>query len=329
MSAVVLNVVSENNVNCTSYATIFDTDLMSNIRANQNPATTPTFTEAGDTGGVFTLWNFSSPSGKLFDGQVLYWVFENSGTTRTVRIYSNSTRTNLVAEGTRVIANGANATIFLREMNESGIEGSVLATIGGGGATDDTDVANTITITNIYDNSDLELAGATQFIYETPDEIKIKYTVSETVAQINLLAGGFELYSGEVVGYIDSTTGFTTGASYAVQRVDGLGDLAIPADCVIDRAWYLVTETFKSAFDAATIEIGIETDDANGIVAGTAISAGGNVWDAGKHDAIPDGTGSAITDATTAQRNVIYTLGAAEDLTAGGLILFVHYVKLV
>ena len=65
MSTVVLNVVSEGNVNCTSYASIFDTDKMSNIRANQNPATTPTFTEAGDAQGIMSAWSFTSPSGKL------------------------------------------------------------------------------------------------------------------------------------------------------------------------------------------------------------------------------------------------------------------------
>ena len=326
MSTVVLNVVSEGNVNCTSYASIFDTDKMYEIRANQNAATTPTFAEAGDTQGIFTLWNFESPSGKLFDNQVLYWVFENSGTTRTVRIYSNSTRTMIVAEGTRVIANGANATIFLREENESGIYGSVLCTIAAGGATDDTDVANTITVTNIYANSDLELAGATQFIYETPDELKMKYTVTETVAQINGLAGGLALYTGEVVGYIDSTTGFTTGASYGVQRADGLGDLTIPAGAIITNAWYYVNTTFKSATDAATIAIGVETDDATGIVAATAISAGGNIWDAGSHLGVPDfATVADYTNIATAERRIIYTLGAAEDLTAGELHIHLTY----
>lgn len=328
MSTVSLNVVSEGNVNCTSYASLFDTDKMSGIRANQNPATTPTFTEAGDTQNIMSAWSFTSPAGKLFDGQVLYWTIENAVTVRTVRIYSNSTRTNLVAEGTRTIANGANAVIFLREVNESGIEGSVLVTIGGGGANDDTDVANTITIANIYANSDLELAGATEFIYQTPDELRVKYTVTETISQITVLAGGVELFAGEAVGYIDSTTGFTTGASYAVMREDGLGELTIPAGAKITNGFYYVNNTFTSATDAATIALGVETDAATGLKTATAISTG-TTWDASATATLLTpvvATTSTWTAAATAERRIIYTLAGAEDLTAGKMRIYIKYV---
>lgn len=331
MSVIKLNVVSENNQNCTSYESIFDTSNMAGIQANQNTATTPTFTEAGDIQGIFTLWNLTSDSGKIFENQIVYWTLTNVATVRTVRIYSNATRTALVAEGTRTIANGANATIWLREANESGIYGSVLCTIAGGGAVDDTDVANTITITNIAANSDLELAGATEFVYVEPDERKVKYTVTETPAQILALADGYEVFTGEAVGIIDfATTGAVTGASYAVERADGAGELTIPTGAVIMNAWYNVNTTFTSATNAATIAIGVETDDATGIVAATAIGAVGNVWNAGIHQAVPDyATVADYTTAATAERRIIYTLGAAEDLTAGRLHLHIAYAVMV
>ncbi len=329
MSVIKLNVVSENNQNCTSYESIFDTSNMAGIQANQNGATTPTFTEAGDAQNVFTLWNLTSESGKIFENQIVYWTLTNVGNVRTVRIYTNATRTALAAEGSATIANGANATIWLREANESGIIGSVLCTVAGGGAVDDTDVANTITITNIAADSDLELAGATEFVYIEADERKVKYTVTETPDQILALADGYEVFTGEAVGIIDfSTTGAVTGASYAVERADGAGELTIPAGAVIMNAWYNVNTTFKSATDAATIAIGVETDDAAGILAPAAIST--NVFDAGVHATLVDfATVADYTTAATAERRIIYTLAAAEDLTAGRLHLHIAYAVMV
>jgi len=302
---------------------------MAGIQTNQNGATTPTLTEAGDTQNVFTLWNLSSESGKIFENQIVYWTLTNVATVRTVRIYSNATRTNLVAEGTATIADGANATIWLRERNESGIIGSVLATIAGGGIVDDTDVANTITITNVTADNDLELAGNTEFVYREPNERIVKYTVTETVAQILALADGYEVFTGEAVGIIDfATTGAITANTYAVDRADGAGELTIPAGAVIMNAWYNVNTTFKSATDAATIAIGVETDDAAGILAAAAIST--NVFDAGVHATLVDfATVADYTTAATAERRIIYTLAAAEDLTAGRLHLHIAYAVMV
>ena len=324
MSVIKLNVLSVDNVNVSTYEAIFDTSKMSEVRVNQNQRNSITFTEAGDTQGVFSNWAFY---GKLFENQVLYWAFESSGNTRIVRIYSNINRLNAVAEGRATIANGDNATIFLREFNESGISGSVTCAIAGGGANDDTDNGNTITITGVNASHDLELAGAAEFVYAEPQERKVKYTVAETPDQILALSDGFEVFTGQAVGIIDfATTGKTKGASYPVMRADGLGELTIPKGAVIMNAWYNVNTTFTSATDAATIAIGVETDAATGIVAAVAISNGGNPWDAGKHTCIPDfATVADYTTITTAERRIIYTLGAAEDLTAGKLHLHITY----
>ena len=98
----------------------------------------------------------------------------------------------------------------------------------------------------------------------------------------------------------------------------------LPINAYIIRAWYDVITTFQSATDAATIELGIATDDATGIVAAIAISDVGTPWNAGAHDAIPDGAAANFTTKTTARR-LIQADVAVEALTAGKLNLFVQY----
>jgi hypothetical protein len=102
-------------------------------------------------------------------------------------------------------------------------------------------------------------------------------------------------------------------------------NIQLPNNAIIIRAWYDVTETFQSGTDAATIAIGIETDDAAGIVAAIAISDGGNPWDNGPHDCIQDGAAANAAEKTTATRTVQITV-AAENLTEGELVLFLEYV---
>jgi hypothetical protein len=107
----------------------------------------------------------------------------------------------------------------------------------------------------------------------------------------------------------------------------GLG-VTLPDNAVIVRSWYTVLTTFTSADDSATVAISIPTDDIAGIVAATAISAGGNVWDAGHHEGIQVGTAATFSEQTTAARELTLTVGV-QDLTAGKLILFCEYVVLV
>lgn len=101
-----------------------------------------------------------------------------------------------------------------------------------------------------------------------------------------------------------------------------------PVGTMVTRAFYRVLGgvNFTSATDAATIGIGFATDDANGIVAATAISAGGNVWDAGNHECIQDGAAANFGEVLTAARQLQFTRGGAEVLTGGKLVLVVEYV---
>jgi hypothetical protein len=103
----------------------------------------------------------------------------------------------------------------------------------------------------------------------------------------------------------------------------------LPDNAVVTRAWYEVITTFESGgTDAATLGIGLPTDDAQGLVAFTAISTTGDVWDAGYHEAIQTGTAANFSTKTTDARAVTFSISssAAGDITAGALVLFAEYV---
>lgn len=102
-------------------------------------------------------------------------------------------------------------------------------------------------------------------------------------------------------------------------------NIQLPENAIVIRSWYDVTETFESGSDAATIAIGIETDDAAGIVAAVAISDGGDPWDNGPHEGIQTGTAATASEKTTGKRTVQVTV-AAENLTEGEFVLFLEYV---
>ena len=94
----------------------------------------------------------------------------------------------------------------------------------------------------------------------------------------------------------------------------------LPKDAVITGGYWYVTDAFTSG-GSATIALGIPTDDPAGILAATAIGTAGTV---GGHDIIQDGTGSAVSEITTEERELVLTVGTA-DLTAGSGVLVVEY----
>jgi hypothetical protein len=120
----------------------------------------------------------------------------------------------------------------------------------------------------------------------------------------------------------------------------GLG-VYIPDNAVITKAWVDVVTTFTSAgADAGTIAL--KAQAADDIVAAVAISAAGDVWDAGIHGSkigFPNFGADAAHDSavevaalfaatylkTTAIRELTATV-AEQALTAGKLNLFMEYV---
>ena len=148
---------------------------------------------------------------------------------------------------------------------------------------------------------------------------------------------GEQLYSSMATGEIWSNQlGIDGPQSHKISRVtysfsDGSVGVhssteTLPDNAVIVRAYYYVVTTFQSAGpDAATISIGIPTDDVAGIVAAIAISDGSNPWDAGWHECIQVGTTATFANTTTATRAIDFTVGV-QTLTAGSLFLFLEYV---
>lgn len=102
----------------------------------------------------------------------------------------------------------------------------------------------------------------------------------------------------------------------------------VPDNAVITSAWYDVVTTFAGDGDDSST-IGVDVEATNDIVTDTAISAGGNIWDAGMHEGVPQPDDSTTFIKTTAQRQVLIRVAInATDttLTAGNLTLVLEYV---
>jgi hypothetical protein len=104
----------------------------------------------------------------------------------------------------------------------------------------------------------------------------------------------------------------------------GLG-VFIPDNTIITRCYYDVITTFTSATDAATVAINVPTD--GDLQAATAISAGGNIWDAGIHETATKG--NDYSDPTTYLKTTgtreLSVVIATEAVTAGKMIIFCDY----
>lgn len=91
----------------------------------------------------------------------------------------------------------------------------------------------------------------------------------------------------------------------------------------ITKAWYEVITAPVSA-GAATISIGVDTDDTNGIKTSTAYNDA--TFALGYHDAIPDGSAANFTTKTTGERYLIFTIGGAA-LTAGKIRIWFELIR--
>ena len=107
----------------------------------------------------------------------------------------------------------------------------------------------------------------------------------------------------------------------------GLG-VTLPDNAIATRTFYevITTLTSNAANDAATISFDIPVDDVAGLVAATAISAGGDIWDAGYHEGIQDGTAAAFAVKTTDARELSVTIGVEAIDAAGIVVFFCEYV---
>lgn len=165
----------------------------------------------------------------------------------------------------------------------------------------------------------------------------------QVAPQFQVKRGAVKAESGLSTRYIASAVFDTAGTDSSLVAnttiaAHGLG-VYIPTKAIITNAWVDVITTFTSATDAATIALKVQS--ANDLTAAIAISAAGDVWDAGVHGCLPGSYAertvagdTAILDAAskaasyikmTAERELTATV-AVEALTAGKAILFVEYV---
>lgn len=169
-------------------------------------------------------------------------------------------------------------------------------------------------------------ANATD-VYDTSGAISTISSITDT--RTDILALGVNSATGATV---HSYNGY---AKYAQNKLmlyydfatDGgaIGNITLrggklPINAVVTGGYWYVTTAFTSS-GSATIALGIPTDDAAGILAATAIGTAGT---AGGHDIIQDSTGSAVSEITTAEREITLTVGTAA-LTAGAGVLVLEY----
>lgn len=114
----------------------------------------------------------------------------------------------------------------------------------------------------------------------------------------------------------------TNGVVAGVYSLNGLtgdgGAIIMPANVLVTGCWYEINTTVTSGTDAATIALSVNGVD---IIAATAISAGGNIWDAGTHGV----TLAAPVACPTAGLVLLTT--AVETLTSVSTIkFFIEYV---
>ena len=110
--------------------------------------------------------------------------------------------------------------------------------------------------------------------------------------------------------------------SYTLLGPDN-SEISLPDNATVVKAWYEVL-TAPTSLGPATIALGIEDDDAAGIVA--VIAYNNAAFALGYHDAIPDGTTANFTNKTTAIKDVILTIAGA-NLTAGKIRVWLEYVS--
>lgn len=83
------------------------------------------------------------------------------------------------------------------------------------------------------------------------------------------------------------------------------------------------TTLADGADDSATVAL--QVNGANDIVTATAISAGGNIWDEGNHDIVPDNTGSTAIK-LTAERELLAVI-ADDQIPTGKFRVWLLYIE--
>lgn len=173
-------------------------------------------------------------------------------------------------------------------------------------------VGNGTTATSVSVSGDATLSSAGALTIETGAVTGAK--VAETSA-----AGSISVPKVAVVVYDFGNDGGAQGT------IALTGAPTIPANCAVWVECYAVGLTLTSATDAATVTLTLPTD--GDLVAATAISAAGNVWDSGIYP-VGQTSGLLATQTpkfTSAARVPVLTVAGGENLTAGQIVFFLRY----
>lgn len=141
---------------------------------------------------------------------------------------------------------------------------------------------------------------------------------SATIVRVAVVSGAGALREETFVGYLDATAGLATGTHELVMFGPD-----IPAGYIPRMLQYDVHTTFESATDAATIALGVKTDDEDCLKVAVAISNGANPYDAG---VIKVPTLAVAGIETTAARKLVAVV-AVEALTAGVMTVYCSALK--
>ena len=147
--------------------------------------------------------------------------------------------------------------------------------------------------------------------------------VTATAAEVNINDVSLARADGLGGMFVYSATFDATVAANRTVGAHALG-VSVPANMLVVGGCVDVLKTFTSAGgDAGTIAIHVV--GANDIVNAIAIADSGNPWDQGRHDIIPDGTGSSFVKTTKA--SAITATVATQALTAGTFVVHLFCIK--
>ena len=147
--------------------------------------------------------------------------------------------------------------------------------------------------------------------------------VTATAAEVNINDVSLARADGLGGMFVYSATFDATVAANRTVGAHALG-VSVPANMLVVGGCVDVLKTFTDgASDTATIAIHVV--GANDIVSAVSIAASGNAWDQGRHDIIPDGTGSSFVKTTEASA-ITATVGDAA-LTDGKAVVHLICIK--
>lgn len=147
--------------------------------------------------------------------------------------------------------------------------------------------------------------------------------VTATAAEVNINDVSLARADGLGGMFVYSATFDATVEANRTVGAHALG-VSVPANMLVVGGCVDVLKTFTDgASDTATIAIKVV--GANDIVNAIAIADSGNPWDQGRHDIVPDGTGSSFVK-TTAASAITATVGTAA-LTAGTFVVHLFCIK--